>query len=465
MISMKARRAAVACAAACLAGLTITGCQDFLKADNPGAVQETDVNSRTQVGVLMNGAQAEFQLMFGAMAYYSALYSDELRNHHVFFEEKLIDRRAVDQNNASYAAFFYTPLQRARFLADSVTGRLKVVLGDSASRSTRIARTRNYGGFEYIYLAESLCGAPVDGGPVLTPAQLLKDYALPRFAEAITVATAAKATTGVPAAVINAADSLIKIAQIGSARAALDLGDKALAIQFASAVVATTDTAFMFRSYNDSSINLSNTFGSRLVGSSGSKTGSVTSTPYLGMNDRRVPQPATGERVQDALTVVVPNAGRSFSASLEYAPPSVTPVTPAQLIIGADFAQTGWMRIASYREARYILAEAQGNNAANVTFLNAQRALGGDAALGGTAPLVSPTDAVYFASLRDQRRREFFLDAHRLGDLRRYITQYNVNEFQMGAYPGSTSGEQYDTQTCLPLTLAEISGNPNIPKN
>jgi hypothetical protein len=134
------------------------------------------------------------------------------------------------------------------------------------------------------------------------------------------------------------------------------------------------------------------------------------------------------------------------------------------MLVGIDFSQTGWMRLASYREAAYILAEALGNTPANVTFLNAQRALGGDAALGGTAPLVAPTDADYFASLREQRRREFWGDNHRIADLRRYITQYNVNDFQTGLYPGTSTGEQYGTQTCLPLTLAENQGNPNIPK-
>jgi len=441
-------------------------CTEFLQAENPGAIQEPALDSPDYIALMMNGVQGEFQRMYPQVTYYNSLWTDELRNHHVFFEERLYDRRVVDEINGTHSFFVYAPLQRSVFLADSLRGRLAVLLGDSADKSTRSARVAGYAGYNYILLGEMYCAAPVNGSAPKTPTELFSTYAIPRFEEAIEFATASKTFEQgglpVPPARILAADSIIRWAQIGAARAALNLGDKPTAIAYAQAVVATTDTAFMFRVYTDSTFAAMNgTFGSRVATTSGAKTGSISNTPYLAMVDRRVPRPATTEGVQDASQAIVPNAGRSFSSSLEYVRPTAT---VAEKEVGADYSRTGWMRLASYREARYILAEAEGNTPANVAFLNAQRALGGDPALGGTAPLIAPTDDQYFASLRDQRRREFYGDNHRIGDMRRYVTQYNVNEFQSGPYPGSTTGEQYGDQQCLPLTLGENQGNPNIPK-
>ena len=71
------------------------------------------------------------------------------------------------------------------------------------------------------------------------------------------------------------------------------------------------------------------------------------------------------------------------------------------------------VRVASGLEAQYIVAEAQGPTAATLAFVNARRAAGLQ------APVTLAGDAL-MAELRDQRSRDFYLDNHRLGDLRRY---------------------------------------------
>src|SRR5690606_5889647 len=65
-------------------------------------------------------------------------------------------------------------------------------------------------------------------------------------------------------------------------------------------------------------------------------------------------------------------------------------------------------------------------------------------AIGGQAPLDNPTDAEYFAALREQRAREFFLDGHRIGDLRRYEAQQGVDLWPTGPMYGAaiTFGER-----------------------
>jgi hypothetical protein len=89
------------------------------------------------------------------------------------------------------------------------------------------------------------------------------------------------------------------------------------------------------------------------------------------------------------------------------------------------------IRFSSGLEAQYIVAEAQGLNADNLAFINARRAVGNMAAL----DIATTTEAQFQAALRDQRRRDFFLSGHRLGDLRRYITQYNLDLFPSGYAP------------------------------
>jgi hypothetical protein len=68
------------------------------------------------------------------------------------------------------------------------------------------------------------------------------------------------------------------------------------------------------------------------------------------------------------------------------------------------------------------------------------------------------------AQVRDQiieeRRRELFLEGHRLGDVRRYNLALNPAP---GA-PYVQGGGVYGDQRCFPLPAVEKSNNPNIAK-
>ena len=79
--------------------------------------------------------------------------------------------------------------------------------------------------------------------------------------------------------------------------------------------------------------------------------------------------------------------------------------------------------------------------------MNTQRAGAGQ----GTFTNADP--AAVLAELRDQKRREFYLDGRRLGELRRYKAQYNVDQFPRGA--------GYGTVECFPIPLTELNSNPN----
>ena len=122
---------------------------------------------------------------------------------------------------------------------------------------------------------------------------------------------------------------------------------------------------------------------------------------------------------------------------------------------GQDFDYGGWMRMASLLEAQYIIAEASGPTAQSIAFVESRRL-----AFPSTTATV-PTDATNFlTNLSDQRRRDFYLEGHRLGDLRRYKKLYALDRWQRGIVPGQTL--QFSNRECLPLNLAEYQNNPAV---
>ncbi len=456
MLKQISRRArALAVIAALVPALS--ACEDFLRAENPGAIPEPDLTDVGYIPLMVQGTVGEFQRMFPQVIYYTGLFTDELRNHHVFFEERDIDRRLALPEHGTISFFAYQPLHRARHMADTAAARMKTLLGDSAAVDTRLARVLAYGGYTHVLLAELMCESPVNGSAPYTPAQLLTEFAIPRFEEAIQIATRVRGDTTRTAAVRASADSILNLARVGAARAHLNLNNKTAALQYANdflaALPAAADSLWTFRAwYSENSTGEVMYISGRLTGTSGSLTGSVSSTPFEPMRDRRVPRPIAAERTQNALNGFVPNSPRAYSSYTGDAA-----VSDSVRRIGADFTRAGWIRIASWREARYIKAEAEGNTAANLAFLNAQKKLGED-----TTTVVAPTDSAYLALVRDQRSREFYLDGHRLGDLRRYKAFHGVDEFQRGLYTGGP--DSYGPQECWVLPLSEINGNPNVPR-
>jgi hypothetical protein len=421
-------------------GATAVGaCNDFLQAENPGAVEETDVNQPQYVGLLMNGIIGEFQAAFSNVTWWNSIYTDELYNRNTFFEEALIDRRAVGPENGTHNTFIYPRIHRARFLADDGVERMKTVLGDSAGRDIRVARALAYGGMTYNYLGEMYCQIPFNGQAPQTPEAVFR-AAMTKLDSAVTIAnaykTAVKGRTPIVSADTLAADSVRNFALVAAARAALNVNDRTRAATYASQVPA----AFQFNaSYSTNSTAENHRIWQNLTAASG---GTTDNTPFEDMaGDVRIPR--TGVT---AVTGLIPRSPPSYSTF------DGTPT-------GAPFVAGGTIRIASGLEARYIVAEAQieSNPAQALALINERRAFGKL-----QQPVAGLTGAALLTELRDQRRRDFYLDNHRLGDLRRYLKYYQINEFPAGPYPTSTTGDRYDAATCWPLAQAEINSNPNV---
>ena len=248
--SILRRRAVLTMGAVSL--LIAAACSDFLVADNPGAVEEKDVNNPAYAGLIAAGPVFAFQDAFDDVAYWNGQFTDELYNRAVFVEEGQIDRRELYSDMTYINAFMYAPMQRARFLGEDATKRLKTILGDTASRDIRVARALAYAGMSYVMLGEMECMTPIDLGVPKTPDEMFAD-ALTRFNEAITIANANKtflATQPAGTATTNAlaaADSVRNFALVGAARAALTRNDKTGAIGFANQVPAAFDFSQVWR--------------------------------------------------------------------------------------------------------------------------------------------------------------------------------------------------------------------------
>ena len=126
----------VIAATLCVTGALVAGgCNDFLKVDNPGAIETPELSDPRYITLLQNGAMGQFQAAFGQTIIYGSTFTDEGRNHHVFFENKAIDRRDVPYDNGTFN-LMYVSLQRARFL-------LSVDMFNVLNSNTVLSQNRN----------------------------------------------------------------------------------------------------------------------------------------------------------------------------------------------------------------------------------------------------------------------------------------------------------------------------------
>jgi hypothetical protein len=423
-----------------LVATTLLGaCGDLLDVDNPGAIVEGDLKDPAMIPMIVNGVIGEFQPGFTNYALYAGTLSDELNDVHSWRENSPIDLRATDDNNGLISGSIYVPLQRARSAGDEGAKLLRELLGEKGGQSLDVARVLAYSGYSLVLLGEGFCSAPIDVSVAHPPAKLF-DMAIERFDEAIAVAGAAK-QAGAKAA---SADSLINLARVGAARAALGQDARAKALQYAKDVPA----GFLYWvTHSSNSTRQYNPFW-EATRKAATEPHIALDPTFEGLNDRRVVHPAQKDTLMTlSRTGFVPLIPSSFQGWDPQNPKAITQATA--------------VRLASGLEARYIVAETGGMSDAELFgFINERRAVGGQVALASAAGVDLKGE------LRDQRRRDFFIDGHRLGDLRRYKATGVGDFFSKGEWPYSTTTpkQQYGTMECFDIPLAEKNSNPNLKK-
>src|SRR5687768_3055551 len=243
-------------AALALSVTVMAACSDFLVAENPGAVEEPDVNNIAYVNLLANAPIHGLQASHDDVTWWNAQFTDEIVNNNSgnpFAEEGQIDRRELYSDMTYITAFMYSPLQRSRFLAEDAAARMEILMPDSAASDLRVARAYAFAGYNYIILGETFCVTPINLGVPKTPEEMFTD-AVAYFNKSITIANAWKTKvqgrTPLVASAVAGADSVINLARVGAARASLGKNDKTAAAAFASLVPATFEYNLWYGSAN-----------------------------------------------------------------------------------------------------------------------------------------------------------------------------------------------------------------------
>lgn len=391
-------------------------------------------------GNAYNGGNADVEQVHA-----SGLLTDEFMNTETFPTRIEIDQRAVSLTNTSLNTTYYD-LQRARVSSERAAAAY-AQYAKSAADSTGIGEVLALGGFTYVLFAENYCGnvplssqAPdgtVTYGPALTKTQLL-DSAISKFNQAL--------ATNPPASIRN-------LASVGLGRARLDKGD----FPGAAAAVAAVPANFQYLYVHDATTNRQNnatwalTVSVARFGEANREGGN--GLPFQSDGDVKA-NPAPDRRVADSLRG---GNHKGFDASTNQYIQMKYPDRASPIIV-ADGV-----------EAQLIIAESQlqaGDAAGALATLNALRSnasvLTARGLPSGSLPplTLQPTQAGQVDQLFKERAYWLFLTSHRLGDMRRLITQYGRGSetvFPTGVY---FKGGNYGTDVNLPVPFSE-QNNPN----
>jgi hypothetical protein len=415
-------------------GVLLTACSGLLDVTNPSAITEDNLAGDAQtVNFMMNGVIGEFRREYAWLAAHGAMFTDEAIQGHPWAPWNVYDQRNITPESPAYDGLSYQLLQRARGTADELIPKMELALGTAATSSIELARAYAYGGYSYLMIADFMCSAPINVGVPVPSAQLYQE-AIIRFQKAIDIATAGAAKTG--------ASDVLNLAKVAKARAHLNRAENADAITAATGVPAgfTATIRYSTDAADWQVYNFMNWFaGYRFPGELDL---ALDPAKFASIADARIPFDPVPRRLGNGVR----------DGLLAYQSPSYSEHAPGGTV---TFSETAAIRFASGLEAQYIIAEAGGMTPAALrSFIDARRGVGGQGNFGGT-------DAQLFNELLEQRFRDFFLDGHRMGDLRRYKARYALDFWPTGQMPGLT--QNYGTQECWPIAASERNSNPNVP--
>ena len=411
-------RTALALALLALHG-PLAGCGGLLDVTNPNSVQEDDLANPALAQALVTSALGQFECAYASYVASTGVLAGEYVNASGWLDINGWGWRGVElyqitggcpTNRDATGLGAYTPLQQARYLAESAAERIASYPADQVQRrDERLGLLAAYAGYATLLLGEGFCEMAFDQGPLLQPRSVLA-RAESLFTRAIQHAQAAN----------NA--PLRHLATTGRARARLDQGNLAGAAADAEQVPA----------------------------------GFVWNAEYSTVDPRRENRVFNLNRRNRWLSVNPAYADLTVGSAAD---PRVAITNSNQ--VGHDGTTRHWFQnkyttaaspipMASWREAQLILAEARPAEA--VAAINRVRASQGLAALqpaAGDAPL---------ALVLEERRRQLFSEGHRLNDMLRHRLPFPAGN--------NHKGQAYGPITCMPLPDQERLNNPNIgPRN
>lgn len=399
-----------------IVGLALGACSNLLDVKYPGRIPFDQLDNPALAEVLANGVVGDLECAYNNYVGGTSVHSDEYESASdngllANWGERNITSEngdyAVGQCEAGSSDFgLHVPMQVARFQSEDVFRRLAAWTDAQVPGRVGLqAMVRAFGAYAYTFLGETYCTVALDGGAPGPPAAALT-IAAARFAEAITLAQQAGS---------GSAD-LIKLSNVGLARVNMDLKNWAQAAIFAARVPAGFEFFADRGIENDRRWNKLHYFATDLGAF-------VVSNDYRTMNDPRV-------LVKDLHK------------------PAFNPYI--NLWVNIKYSGLGDpIRLASYQEARLILAEANamlGDVTGAMTIINGRRA---EFVL---PPLAAANQAEAVNIIIEERRRELsFEGGHRMNDLIRKNIPWKVGRNPFTNRP-------YGATTCWPTPVAETNG-------
>jgi hypothetical protein len=422
---ISARISAAALAAGLLAGCEVT---------NPGPVQDEFLNEPPAHQALVNGSGRRLSLAVSSIGYASALSAREIL---AGGQTGSGGHSPVGQAGtllSSESGGPWNNAQQARWIAEDAIKRFTKV---PATDPGILAQAHLFAGFANRTLGENMCDAVFDAGPK-EPYTKFFDRAVASFSSAITAAP-------------NTAPGTItkNAAYAGRAAAKLWLKDYAGAIADARLVPA----GFNYRipvALDDVKQNGDDLYWAN------------QNSPYRGYTMWGTWFETHYDQTGDARA--------AYAASTAY------PLAQQQL---SGYGAVPWKyslkyatgfdhRLASYNEALLIQAEAalvaNDFNTA-MTLINQVHTATRNAKTGtNLAPLANPgTLAGVWTLLKRERGLEFYLEARRMADIRRWAANQSPGTLDWPNFEGiSRLFRDNPPSTCFPIPDGEVDTNPNL---
>lgn len=395
--------------------LTTAGCDRLLDVELPSRLPAEALDNPSLAQTLVLGAVADFECAFTNYVAATAMLTDELIGSTGWIAPTTWDQRRIFADNGNLGSSgctalgwgVFTPLSVAYFQSQDAIERIESFDdADVPGKPSLIATAAAYGAYTLTLLGEGFCEAAVLLGPIQTPTQIL-ERAEAEFTTALDLARQA------------GLDDIENMALVGRARARLDLGKKAEAAADARQVpegfvMEATYSGSTERRWNRVAVDFHENFY-------------ISVDPRFrdlevdGVPDPRVPVFDAGRNGHDGIT------------------PSI--------LSGKYSTNSDPMPIATWEEAQLIIAEAEGGASA-VDAINRLR----DKA--GLPHFASSDPAQIMSQVHEERRRELFLEGHRINDYLRLGLPWDQGTTHKGVPFGPT--------TCLPLPDVERDNNPNI---
>lgn len=399
-------------------------CDSLLEVENPGAVEASDLENPALAETIVNSALGQFECAYTSYVVSTSLLADETINSSSWLNINPWGWRGVELETITGSCpggrgatglGAYTPLQQAVYLTTDGARLIEgfaeeEIVGD---KSEMLALLSAYGGYSRLLLGEGFCEMALLEGPLMQPAEVVES-AEAEFTAAIAYAQVAGNT------------DLEQMATLGRARALLDLGDT----EGAYADASTIEPGFVW------SADYSTVDGSRenRIFNLNHLNYYVSANPatYADLEVGVLDEPDPRVQIQDA------EAKGNDSATDHW----------LQLKYTAADAD---IPIASWFEAKLIMAEARLEEAEeHLSELRDAQGLPADDLVG----LSLESDAEILEVVLEERRRQLWLEGHRLNDMLRHELEFPQGE--------NHKGQLYGPITCMPLPEQERRANPNL---